>query len=198
VEIKAARFLLKALLVLILTLWHKACNLYSKPNNLKPTIMKSNIYTIATILSLLFVYTAQAEPGKTIFYKSVITASNNVTYVNKSMANMPVKSGWVKKEVAISWETLTEVNTSHFELQRSSNNKDFETIATIAANCNSKKSCTYSFVDSNNENRRGQSYYRLKAVFANGEEMITDGVKTKKTGVFDMNQSYAAAAGMSN
>jgi hypothetical protein len=38
----------------------------------------------------------------------------------------------------------------------------------------------------------------LKAVFANGEEMITDGVKTKKTGVFDMNQSYAAAAGISN
>jgi hypothetical protein len=160
--------------------------------------MKSNIYTIATILSLLFVYTAQAEPGKTIFYKSVITASNNVTYVIKSMANVPVKSGWVKKEVAISWETLTEVNTSHFELQRSFNNKDFETIATIAANCNSKNSCTYSFVDSNNENRRGQSYYRLKAVFANGEEMITDGVKTKKTGVFDMNQRYAAAAGMSN
>jgi hypothetical protein len=160
--------------------------------------MKSNIYTIATILSLLFVYTAKAEPGKTIFYKGLITVSNNVTYVTKSMANVPVRSGWVKKEVAISWETITEVNTSHFELQRSFNNMDYETIATIVANCNSKKICTYAFVDSNNENRRGQSYYRLKAVFTNGEEMVTDGVKTKKTGVFDMNQRYAAAAGMSN
>ena len=158
--------------------------------------MKSNSYIIATILSLVFTSTAKAEPGKTIFYKDVITTSNTVKYVTKSTENMPVKSGWVKKEVAISWETLTEVNTSHFELQRSFNGVDYETIATIAANCNSKNICTYSFIDSKNENRRGQSYYRLKAVFANGDEAVSAAQKAKKTGVFDLNKSYAAAAGM--
>ena len=158
--------------------------------------MKSNSYIIATILSLVFTYAAKAEPGKTIFYKDVINTSNTVKYVTKSMENVPVKSGWFKKEVAISWETITEVNTSHFELQRSFNGVDYETIATVSSNCNSKNICTYSFVDSKNENRRGQSYYRLKAVFANGDEAVTAAQKTKKTGVFDMNKSYAAAAGM--
>jgi hypothetical protein len=160
--------------------------------------MKSNIYTIATILSFVFIFTAKAEPGKTIFYKDIVNASNSIQYVTKSADNIPVKSGWVKKEVAISWETITEINTSHFELQRSFNGLDYETIATVVANCNSKKLCTYSFVDTKNENRRGQSYYRLKAVFANGDQAVTEGLKTKKTGVFDMNKSYAAAAGIIN
>jgi len=158
--------------------------------------MKSNSYIIATILSLVFTFTAKAEPGKTIFFMDVITTYNTVKYVTKSMEDDPVKSGWVKKEVAISWKTTTEVNTSHFELQRSFNGVDYQTIATIAANCNSKTICTYSFIDSKNENRRGQSYYRLKAIFANGDKAVTTAQKAKKTGVFNMNKSYAAAAGM--
>lgn len=158
--------------------------------------MKQVNKIIIAFLSFAFVYTAQAAPGKTFFYDNEIIASNDVQYFTKSMKEVPVKTAWVKKQVVISWQTITEVNTVYFEIQRSFNDKDYETIESIAASCNSKNVCTYTFVDNNNENRRGQSYYRLKAVFANGEASFTNAAKAKKTGVFDMNQSYAEAAGL--
>ncbi len=158
--------------------------------------MKSSIKIIALFVSLLFVYTAQAAPGKTFHYKVEIGAANNLVFFTKSTKDIPVKTGWVKKEVAIIWQTVTEINTSYFEVQRSFNDKDYETIKTISACGKSKNVCSYTFIDTENENRRGQSYYRLKAVFANGESIVTEGAKAKKTGVFDMNQSYATATGM--
>ena len=165
-------------------------------SQLKRIIMKSGIKITALIISLLFVYTVQAAPGKTFFYKNGISAVNNLTFFTKSINDIPLKTGWVKKQVAISWQTTTESNISYFEIQRSFNGKDYETINTISACGKSNNVSAYSFVDSKNENRRGQSYYRLKAVFANGEAIVTEGAKAKKTGVFDMNQSYAEAAGM--
>lgn len=158
--------------------------------------MKSGSKIIAAFFLLIFVYTAQAAPGKTFYYEDEINAVNSLQFFTKSLKDVPVKTGWVKKQVAISWQTTAEVNTCYFEIQRSFNGKDYETIETIAACGKSKNVCAYAFVDSNNENRRGQSYYRLKAVFTNGEAIFTEGAKTKKTGVFDMNQSYAEAAGM--
>jgi len=158
--------------------------------------MKQINKIIIAFFSFAFVYTAQAAPGKTFFYNNEIIASNDVQYFTKSMKELPVKTAWVKKQVVMNWQTITEVNTIYFEIQRSFNGKDYETIENIAASCNAKNICTYSFVDSKNENRRGQSYYRLKAVFSNGESTFTTGVKAKKTGVFDMNQSYAEAAGL--
>lgn len=165
-------------------------------NYLKPTIMKSGIKIIAVFITLFFFYTAQAAPGKTFYYNEVISAANNVAFFKKSIKDIPVKSGWVKKQVAISWQTTIETNTCYFEIQRSFNGKDFETIETIPACGKSNNVCTYAFIDTKNENRRGQSYYRLKAIFTNGEAIVTEGAKAKKTGVFDMNQSYAEAAGM--
>jgi hypothetical protein len=158
--------------------------------------MKSRNKIIAVIFSLLSIYEVQAAPGKTIFYNIETGGSNNVAYFKKSISDVPLKSGWVKKQVAISWQTTAEVNTSYFELQRSFNDNDYETIDTIKAVGNAKNMSAYSFVDASNENRRGQTYYRLKAVFVNGDTQFTSSVKTKKTGVFDMNKSYAVAAGM--
>ncbi len=158
--------------------------------------MKSSSKFLTVFISLLFVYTAQAAPGKTFHYKVEISGANNLKFFIKSTNDRSVKTGWVKKQVAISWQTTTETNTSYFELQRSFNGKDYETIETISACGKSNNICTYGCIDSKNEHRRGKSYYRLRAVFANGESIVTEGAKTKKTGVFNMNQSYADAAGM--
>ncbi len=158
--------------------------------------MKQVNKIIIAFLSFAFVFTAQAAPGKTFFYNNEIIASNDVQYFTKSVKDAAFKTAWVKKQVVMSWQTITEVNTVCFEVQRSFNGKDYERVESIAASCNAKNICVYSYVDNKNENRRGQSYYRLRAVFANGESTFTTGVKAKKTGVFDMNQSYAAAAGL--
>ena len=154
--------------------------------------MKSSVKNFGIIVWLLFAFTAQAAPGKTFFHNGESRGSNKVEFFTTSLKNVPVKSGWVKKEVAVGWQTTTEVNTWYFELQRSFNNRQYETIGIIKAVGDAKNTATYTFIDAKNENRRGQSYYRLKAVFEDGEEIFTVGVKAKKTGMFDINQTYAA------
>jgi hypothetical protein len=158
--------------------------------------MKQVFIIAIAFLSLEFFYAANAAPGKTFIDGNKISVLNAVQYFTKSPGEMPVKSAWVKKDVVISWQTIAEVNTLYFEIQRSFNGKDYESIERITAKRNSNNIAAYLSVDSQNENRRGKSYYRLKAVFANGEEAFSTGAITKKTGVFDMNQGYAKAAGL--
>ena len=64
------------------------------------------------------------------------------------------------------WKTATEINNSHFNIKRSSNALDFESIGSVTAlpQINSIKS--YSFIDKNSP--KGISYYQLEQVNLNG------------------------------
>ncbi|NIJ52427.1 GEVED domain-containing protein [Dyadobacter arcticus] len=64
----------------------------------------------------------------------------------------------VEKSNELTWQTSSEVNFSHFEIQRSANAKTFEKIGELA----SDKSRIYTFLDSNSP--RGKAYYRLKMI----------------------------------
>jgi hypothetical protein len=75
----------------------------------------------------------------------------------------------------ISWATYTEVNSQHFEVQRSFNGKDFETIGVVKAAGNSNTLLEYSFVD--NSPQDGYNYYRLKQVDIDGHFVYTGIVK---------------------
>ena len=63
----------------------------------------------------------------------------------------------------VKWETATEVNVSHFNVQRSVNSKDFNNIGTV----NAKGASSYTFID--NTNLAGVVYYRLEIVDRNGD-----------------------------
>lgn len=99
--------------------------------------MKQAFTITITFLSLAFFYAVKAAPGKIFFYDNKIDALNNVQYFTKSPGEMPVKSAWVKKDVVITWKTTAEVNTVYFEIQRSFNGKDYESIERITAKRNS-------------------------------------------------------------
>ncbi|MCF0056351.1 T9SS type A sorting domain-containing protein [Dyadobacter sp. CY356] len=60
------------------------------------------------------------------------------------------------------WETATEVNSSHFEIQRSSDAKTFAGIGKVTAGNNSSSKQQYNFTDLNLPS--GTYYYRLKMV----------------------------------
>ncbi|GAA5224997.1 hypothetical protein GCM10025777_56280 [Membranihabitans marinus] len=62
----------------------------------------------------------------------------------------------------ITWSTFSELNSSFFEVQRSTNGIVFETIGTVDAAGNSPDQIEYSFTDSNP--KRGINYYRLNMV----------------------------------
>ncbi len=72
----------------------------------------------------------------------------------------------------INWQTATEINTSHFNIQRSTNGKDFETIGKVDANGAS----TYTFNDalSIDDSRFTKLYYRLEIVDKDGSKTYSE------------------------
>ncbi len=67
----------------------------------------------------------------------------------------------------LSWSTATEKNSMSFELQRSYDLNDFETIGTIEAAGNSDRLRNYQFIDY--DISTGSVYYRLKMIDLDGE-----------------------------
>ncbi|NME72149.1 T9SS type A sorting domain-containing protein [Flammeovirga aprica] len=68
--------------------------------------------------------------------------------------------------ISLFWATATEINSSHFEVQYSTDNKDWIKIAEVksAGNSNSKKEYQYDDIM-----RYGTTYYRLKQVDLDGK-----------------------------
>lgn len=68
--------------------------------------------------------------------------------------------------VDLNWVTANEINSKHFEVQRSSDARNYSTIATVAAKGNSSTVTSYFQVDPSPMN--GINYYRLKMVDLDG------------------------------
>lgn len=64
--------------------------------------------------------------------------------------------------VLLSWTTATEINSSHFEIERSSDGRIWNTKGSVNASGNVSVDRSYSFTDADPEN--GTNYYRLKIV----------------------------------
>lgn len=67
----------------------------------------------------------------------------------------------------LQWSTATEQNTSHFEVERSNNGKDFSSIGKLAAAGNATTSNSYTLPDLSPLS--GINYYRLKTVDRDGK-----------------------------
>ena len=67
-----------------------------------------------------------------------------------------------QKQVALNWQTATEVNSSHFIIERSVDGFNFERIASVDAQGDNNTIYNYSFMDKNPY--QGLNYYRLKMV----------------------------------
>ncbi|HYF32178.1 MAG TPA: kelch repeat-containing protein [Chitinophagaceae bacterium] len=70
------------------------------------------------------------------------------------------------QQVAVQWETAAEINTSHFNVQRSKDGRNFMTIAKVAAAGNGSK--TYEFMDAAIDHQNISLYYRIEAVDLDG------------------------------
>jgi len=66
--------------------------------------------------------------------------------------------------VQTNWTSLNEININHYEVQRSSNAADFNTIGSVQALDNGQTSINYNFTDANPVT--GNNYYRIK-IFGN-------------------------------
>jgi hypothetical protein len=84
--------------------------------------------------------------------------------------------------VNVFWTTETEKNSSHFEIQRSSNGIHFTSIGTITAAGNSNHTQRYKFIDE--QPLKGISFYRLKQFDIDGNATYT---KTERVHLKDNN-----------
>ena len=94
-----------------------------------------------------------------------------------TLANPIIGSNWLPIEMlsfrgkqqdhynVITWSTATEINSSYFELQRSFDGINFETVSKITAAGNTSQILNYSYKDYSVSQ---SAYYRLKQVDLNG------------------------------
>ncbi|MEO6134683.1 MAG: T9SS type A sorting domain-containing protein [Ginsengibacter sp.] len=87
----------------------------------------------------------------------------NRTALPVSLANYKIDC--FGKQINLSWETLSESNSSHFEIERSVKGNNWLTIGSIEAAGNSNIVKEYKFADSPTEN----AFYRLKQVDKDGK-----------------------------
>lgn len=69
--------------------------------------------------------------------------------------------------IQLDWRTATEINNDGFEVQRSEDGENFETIAWVEGNGNTTNVQTYQYEDY--EAKVGMNYYRLKQIDFDGE-----------------------------
>ena len=77
------------------------------------------------------------------------------------------------KNTLLQWSTLTESNTSHFDVQRSISNSNWITIGTVKASGNSNVQQRYSYTDQQNA---AVAQYRLLLVDKDGKTSISNTV----------------------
>lgn len=96
-----------------------------------------------------------------------------VTLLNfRAMANYP--------DAGLFWETASETNSSHFEVERSlDTDQQFVKIGTVTAAGQSDQKRSYRFTDAQALRLAGQVYYRLKMMDADGSFIYSNTVVLK-------------------
>lgn len=112
------------------------------------------------------------------YYVEFQTSTFSTFFFASSSFPIPVKlsSFNVKKEgsntARINWTTAQEINSKNFEVQRSTGNSGWNTIATVTAAGNSNIEKTYSTSDI--ENKKGIYFYRLLQNDLDGRSSVSE------------------------
>ena len=72
------------------------------------------------------------------------------------------------KDALLHWTTASEINNSHFDIERSYDGRTFEVIGEVAGNGNSQHQIDYSYTDASVSKVQKTVYYRLKQVDFDG------------------------------
>jgi hypothetical protein len=135
------------------------------------------------------------ESGTTNVYWYISTFGNDITdYATKFYGTNAVNGGdsWVDanlplpvslvsfraekfqdRSTSLNWTTVSEINSSHFLVQRSADKKSWTTIGRVSAAGNSQFIENYQFIDENVYNgldSRLDVYYRLQMVDLDGQQ----------------------------
>ncbi|GGM88442.1 hypothetical protein GCM10010967_21360 [Dyadobacter beijingensis] len=123
-------------------------------------------------------------------YKLKIVDSNSNTVFSPALnvLSSPLPVTWQSfsarmggnGRVMLNWATASETNASHFEVQRSTDSRDFVTVKSVTATGNSRTSSFYSYEDEFLP--KGIYYYRIKEVDEDGQSDLTRIVNVRVEG----------------
>jgi hypothetical protein len=102
-----------------------------------------------------------------------------------SFAAMPVEllffqAKSVRNEVQLSWATASEINNSHFEIERSRDGRNWSKIGEVKGAGTASNTSNYRFIDT--ETFNGVTYYRLNQVDYDGNSALSNVSTIKKEG----------------
>lgn len=125
--------------------------------------------------------------GNVYGFTNVTAMNNNIRFtlgsINPTTTPLPVElvafeALQTENYVTLKWNTASEKNAHSFEIERSANGQQFESVLTTRAAGNSKTPVYYSETDFNPLN--GLSFYRLKQVDLDGSVAYSDVVAVKR------------------
>jgi uncharacterized repeat protein (TIGR01451 family) len=102
------------------------------------------------------------------------TINNADTVYTIVQAPLPVRLNYFnvqkqQKDVVLRWETATEMNNDHFDIERSNDGKHFTKVGEVAGKGNSTTAAAYTFTDMQAAAGTGTLYYRLHQVDHDGQ-----------------------------
>lgn len=122
-------------------------------------------------------------PGESVFTNGApgLTSTSTTPMPVPLPVELSSFTGWNESKMnVLEWETLSEENSSYFEIQKSANAEDFERIGNVNAAGNSANPITYDFDDMNPF--FGNNYYRLKIVDLDGTYEYSEVILIKAEG----------------
>lgn len=106
----------------------------------------------------------------TVCSRSSMSTSDCNTLLPVELINFQAEKE--NQSVVLNWSTAAEINNDYFQIERSKDGRDFESLATISGAGFSNQKIDYLHLDK--EPRNGLNYYRLKQVDYDGNYSYSD------------------------
>ncbi|ACT94558.1 T9SS type A sorting domain-containing protein [Dyadobacter fermentans] len=138
----------------------------SPPTNLstsEPIVSKDQPYTYAFLEDKRSIWVVLTSP--TLPNAIIAELKNNCT-ITLPVTLARFSGSLLDNAVSLSWTTTEEAGSSHFDIERSADAKEFIQLGRIQANGNSSVTKQYRFVDT--KPLSGNNYYRLRMVDTDG------------------------------
>jgi hypothetical protein len=153
-------------------------NLATTPNVSSKILKITDVNALGSNISTVTPTVLASAPANTKFHSIKFTPGTDVT----SYYVLPVKlssfsAKGIQNYAQLKWVTSSEKNSSHFEVLRSQNGIDFNTIGQIKSIGNSNEANTYFFNDQ--QPSIGTNYYQLNQVDFDGKAEKSDVVSFK-------------------
>ena len=148
--------------------------------NLGPVSNYILVYRPEQMGSWTEIATANSIAGDQILFSNQsLTLDGYYTLATKdfTVSPLPVElvsfdAALMDRQVALTWQTASEFNSSYFNVERSDDGTNWSSIGTVAANGSSQITLDYSLLDKSPLS--GVSYYRLKQVDLNGSFHLSE------------------------